>query len=119
MASFISSSTPHCGLHLQESSEAFSNDVAFALPSTTHYPPPPNTSILLDSSCFTGLLSCKANMPTQLRLRGQVVEWKGCIRYLGVHFDRSLRMVLHVVLVIQMSYVARTKLRPILTSYRK
>ncbi|GBP46021.1 hypothetical protein EVAR_24214_1 [Eumeta japonica] len=39
-ASFTSSSTPHCRLYLQQSSQASSNDVVFTLPSITHYPPP-------------------------------------------------------------------------------
>ncbi|GBP91124.1 RNA-directed DNA polymerase from mobile element jockey [Eumeta japonica] len=57
----------------------------------------------------------------QLRLRGQAVEWKTCVRYLGrslrlVHIDRSLRMVPQVNYVIQMSRAARAKLRPILAS---
>ncbi|GBP76882.1 hypothetical protein EVAR_7032_1 [Eumeta japonica] len=38
-----------------------------------------------------------------LRLRGQTVEWKGCVRYLSVHIDRSLRIVSQVNNVIQMS----------------
>ncbi|GBP55427.1 hypothetical protein EVAR_34228_1 [Eumeta japonica] len=33
------------------------------------------------------------NIPTQLHLRGQDVEWKSCIRYLSVHIDRSLHMI--------------------------
>ncbi|GBP51941.1 hypothetical protein EVAR_80036_1 [Eumeta japonica] len=55
-------------------------------------------------------------MPDQLLLRGQAVEWKICARYLGVHIDRSLRMVPQVDYVIQMSHAERAKLRPILAS---
>ncbi|GBP21920.1 RNA-directed DNA polymerase from mobile element jockey [Eumeta japonica] len=32
-------------------------------------------------------------MSDQLRLRGQAVEWKTCVRYLGVHIHRSLCIV--------------------------
>ncbi|GBP16123.1 RNA-directed DNA polymerase from mobile element jockey [Eumeta japonica] len=38
------------------------------------------------------LTGSQQNMPDQLRLRGQAVEWKTRVRYLGVHIDRSLRM---------------------------
>ncbi|GBP92896.1 hypothetical protein EVAR_80619_1 [Eumeta japonica] len=54
-------------------------------------------------------------MLDQSRLRGQAVEWKTCV-YLGVHIDRSLRMVPQVDYVIQMSRAAHAKLRPILAS---
>ncbi|GBP76700.1 hypothetical protein EVAR_52435_1 [Eumeta japonica] len=56
------------------------------------------------------------NMPIQLRPRGQDMEWMSCIQYLGVHIDRSLRMIPQVVYVIQQSRAARVKLRPVLTS---
>ncbi|GBP20216.1 RNA-directed DNA polymerase from mobile element jockey [Eumeta japonica] len=55
-------------------------------------------------------------MPDQLRLRGQAVEWKTCVRYLGVHIDRTLHMVPQVDYVIQMSRAVRAILRPILAS---
>ncbi|GBP39727.1 hypothetical protein EVAR_23052_1 [Eumeta japonica] len=45
-----------------------------------------------------------------------VVEWKGCVRYLGVHIECLLRMVPQMDYIIQMSRAARAKLRPILTS---
>ncbi|GBP25942.1 hypothetical protein EVAR_84500_1 [Eumeta japonica] len=54
--------------------------------------------------------------PTQLRLRGQDVEWKSCMRYLGIHIDRSLRTIPQVNNMVQQNRAGRTKLRPILTS---
>ncbi|GBP53849.1 hypothetical protein EVAR_42569_1 [Eumeta japonica] len=53
-------------------------------------------------------------MLTELRQRD--VEWKICVRYLGVHIDRSLCMIPQVDHVIQQSRATRAKLRPILTS---
>ncbi|GBP43261.1 hypothetical protein EVAR_39319_1 [Eumeta japonica] len=41
------------------------------------------------------LTGSQRNMPTQLRLRSQAVEWKTCIRYLGIQIDRSLRIIAH------------------------
>ncbi|GBP71675.1 hypothetical protein EVAR_8281_1 [Eumeta japonica] len=40
------------------------------------------------------------------------VEWKSCIRYLGIHIDRSLRMIPQVDYAIQQSQAVRAKLRP-------
>ncbi|GBP93605.1 RNA-directed DNA polymerase from mobile element jockey [Eumeta japonica] len=51
------------------------------------------TALLTGSQC---------NMPDQLRLRGQAVEWKTCILYLGVHIDHSLRMIPQIDHVIQL-----------------
>ncbi|GBP30312.1 RNA-directed DNA polymerase from mobile element jockey [Eumeta japonica] len=62
------------------------------------------------------LTGSQRNMPDQLRLRGQAVEWNTRVRYLGVHIDRSLRMTPQIDHVIQMSRAARAKLRPILAS---
>ncbi|GBP19939.1 Probable RNA-directed DNA polymerase from transposon X-element [Eumeta japonica] len=62
------------------------------------------------------LTGSQRNMPDQLRLRGQAVEWNTRVRYLGVHIDRSLRMTPQVDHVIQTSRAARAKLRPILAS---
>ncbi|GBP85473.1 hypothetical protein EVAR_64771_1 [Eumeta japonica] len=55
-------------------------------------------------------------MPIQLRLRGQDVEWKSCVRYLGIHIECSLRMTLQADHIIQQSRAVRAKPRPILTS---
>ncbi|GBP67779.1 RNA-directed DNA polymerase from mobile element jockey [Eumeta japonica] len=55
-------------------------------------------------------------MPDQLRLRGQAVERRTCVRYLGVHIDHPLRMVLQMDYAIQMSRTTRAKLRPIVAS---
>ncbi|GBP86575.1 RNA-directed DNA polymerase from mobile element jockey [Eumeta japonica] len=60
------------------------------------------------------LTGSQRNMPDQLRLRAQAVEWKTRVRYSGVHIDRSLRMIPQTDHVIQMSRAARPKLRPIL-----
>ncbi|GBP68330.1 hypothetical protein EVAR_31320_1 [Eumeta japonica] len=54
-------------------------------------------------------------MPNQLRLRGQAMEWKTCVRYLGVHIDLSPRIVPEVDYVIQMSRAVRAKLCSIFT----
>ncbi|GBP33189.1 RNA-directed DNA polymerase from mobile element jockey [Eumeta japonica] len=62
------------------------------------------------------LTGSQSNMPDQLRLRGQAVEWNTRVRYLGVHIDRSLRMTPQTDHVIQTSRAARAKLRPILAS---
>ncbi|GBP96494.1 RNA-directed DNA polymerase from mobile element jockey [Eumeta japonica] len=62
------------------------------------------------------LTGSQRNMPDQLRLRGQAVEWNTRVRYLGVHIDRSLRMVPQIDHVIQTSRAAHAKLRPILAS---
>ncbi|GBP81489.1 RNA-directed DNA polymerase from mobile element jockey [Eumeta japonica] len=62
------------------------------------------------------LTGSQRNMPDQLRLRGQAVEWNTRVRYLGVHIDRSLRMIPQIDHVIQTSRAARAKLRPILAS---
>ncbi|GBP33313.1 RNA-directed DNA polymerase from mobile element jockey [Eumeta japonica] len=62
------------------------------------------------------LTGSQRNMPDQLRLRGQAVEWNTRVRYLGVHIDRSLRMTPQTDHVIQTSRAARAKLRPILAS---
>ncbi|GBP31070.1 RNA-directed DNA polymerase from mobile element jockey [Eumeta japonica] len=62
------------------------------------------------------LTGSQRNMPDQLRLRGQAVEWNTRVRYLGVHINRSLRMIPQIDHVIQTSRAARTKLRPILAS---
>ncbi|GBP21560.1 RNA-directed DNA polymerase from mobile element jockey [Eumeta japonica] len=65
------------------------------------------------AALFTGR---QRNMPTQSHLRGQDMEWKSCIRYLGVHIDRSLPMIPQVDHVIQQSRAVRAKLQPVLTS---
>ncbi|GBP34481.1 RNA-directed DNA polymerase from mobile element jockey [Eumeta japonica] len=62
------------------------------------------------------LTGCQRIMPNQLRLIGQTVEWRTCVRYLSVHIDRSLRMISQMDYVIQMSRTARAKVRPILAS---
>ncbi|GBP53956.1 RNA-directed DNA polymerase from mobile element jockey [Eumeta japonica] len=62
------------------------------------------------------LTGSQRNMPDQLRLRGQAVEWNTRVRYLGVHIDRSLQMTPQIDHVIQTSRAARIKLRPILAS---
>ncbi|GBP22436.1 hypothetical protein EVAR_78612_1 [Eumeta japonica] len=51
-----------------------------------------------------------------MHLRGQDVEWKTCVRYLGVRINHSLRMVPQIDHVIQLSRAGRTTIRPILTS---
>ncbi|GBP76203.1 RNA-directed DNA polymerase from mobile element jockey [Eumeta japonica] len=60
------------------------------------------------------LTGSQRNMPDQLRLRGQAVEWNTRVRY-RVHIDRSLRMTPQTDHVIQTSR-PRAKLRPILAS---
>ncbi|GBP41041.1 RNA-directed DNA polymerase from mobile element jockey [Eumeta japonica] len=60
------------------------------------------------------LTGSQRNMTDQLRLRGQAIEWKTCVRHLGVHIDRLLRIISQIDHVIQMSRAARAKLRPIL-----
>ncbi|GBP37849.1 hypothetical protein EVAR_21384_1 [Eumeta japonica] len=67
-------------------------------------------------ACGALLTGSQRIVPYQLRLRGQAMEWKTCVRYLGVHIYRSLRMVPQVDYVIQMNRAARAKLRSILAS---
>ncbi|GBP23875.1 RNA polymerase II-associated protein 1 [Eumeta japonica] len=56
-------------------------------------------------------------MPTKLRLRGQEVEWKTRVRYLGVQINRSMRMAAQVDHVIHQSRAAWSMLRPVLRSH--
>ncbi|GBP56880.1 RNA-directed DNA polymerase from mobile element jockey [Eumeta japonica] len=69
-----------------------------------------------DSKTDVLLTGSQRITPDQLRLKGQAVKWKTCVRYLDVHIDRSMRMVPQVDYVIQMSLAARAKLRPILAA---
>ncbi|GBP69384.1 hypothetical protein EVAR_54803_1 [Eumeta japonica] len=68
--------------------------------------------------CTTLLTGRSLNMPNQLGLREQDVEWKSCIPYLSVYIDRSLRMIPQVDYAIQQSRASRAKLRPVQDSQR-
>ncbi|CAH2094959.1 unnamed protein product [Euphydryas editha] len=62
------------------------------------------------------LLTGGARPLRQLTLRGQDVEWKTSVRYLGCHFDRRLRMIPTVDQMVHQAAAARSKLHSLLTS---
>ncbi|CAH2106405.1 unnamed protein product [Euphydryas editha] len=62
------------------------------------------------------LLTGGARPLRQLTLRGQDVEWKTSVRYLGCHFDRKLRMIPTVDQMVHQAAAARSKLHSLLTS---
>lgn len=62
------------------------------------------------------LLIGRRTAVSPLRLRGQEIEWKPHITYLGCRIDRSLRMVPQADHAINMAKAARAVLRPVLTS---
>ncbi|KAJ0175982.1 hypothetical protein K1T71_008156 [Dendrolimus kikuchii] len=62
------------------------------------------------------LVARRRIMPEPLQLRGQEIEWKTSVKYLGVHIDRSLSMGPQVDHAVNQTRAARALLRPVISS---
>lgn len=62
------------------------------------------------------LITGRTHLPQPPSLLGQPLEWSHTVKYLGVTIDRGLTMRQHSELTVQRARVARTMLRPVLSS---